>query len=267
MGYSEGPRRLFEKSTTPVKSELLTTGDVARRCGVTPDAVLKWIRKGRLQAVRTSGGHFRVARESLEALGAIGRAAQSGGDVNSPADSLSGLKHCWEYFCRDMVPPEACEECIVHRARIEKCYEVAKLGQTIGHSRTFCRTTCEECSFFRACHGLAPIILVVTTDKALSGRLTGQADSRNVVLRFARSGYESSMLVETFHPSVVVLDSALGEVRDGRLVDSIVHDERIAGVRIIIALRNRDRVAPRQGVSVMSAPFTLEKIERERGKP
>ena len=187
--------------------------------------------------------------------------------VNSPADSLSGLKHCWEYFCRDMVPPEACEECIVHRARIEKCYEVAKLGQTIGHSRTFCRTTCEECSFFRACHGLAPIILVVTTDKALSGRLTGQADSRNVVLRFARSGYESSMLVETFHPSVVVLDSALGEVRDGRLVDSIVHDERIAGVRIIIALRNRDRVAPRQGVSVMSAPFTLEKIERERGKP
>lgn len=40
----------------------LTTGDVAKYCHVTPHAVAKWIRAGKLEAYRTPGGQYRVER-------------------------------------------------------------------------------------------------------------------------------------------------------------------------------------------------------------
>lgn len=49
----------------------LTTGQVAREFGTTSRQVLRWIRQGRLRAVRTPGGHHRVRREDLAALYAV----------------------------------------------------------------------------------------------------------------------------------------------------------------------------------------------------
>jgi len=46
-------------------SKLLTTGEVARYCDVSTNAVKKWIRNGRLRAFRTPGGHFRVESEDF----------------------------------------------------------------------------------------------------------------------------------------------------------------------------------------------------------
>lgn len=244
-----------------MESDLLTTGQAAKFCGVTPDAVLKWIRKGKLPASRTAGGHFRISRRNLDALG-YGECDASDMALAEAFDSASMPTHCWEYFCRSTSPSETCKKCVVYRARIEKCYEVAELGDTIGHEGRFCHATCENCSFFRACNGLASMVLVVTSDEALIGRLTAQADSDNLALRFARGGYETSMLIETFHPSVAVLDSAMPEVRDGRLVDSMIQDERIPGVKVIIALRKGDNAPPGREALVMPAPFTVKKIER-----
>jgi excisionase family DNA binding protein len=42
--------------------DLLTTGEVARYCAVSTNAVKKWIRQGDLPAFQTPGGHFRVRR-------------------------------------------------------------------------------------------------------------------------------------------------------------------------------------------------------------
>jgi excisionase family DNA binding protein len=49
-------------------SKLLTTGEVARYCDVSTNAVKKWIRNGRLKAFRTPGGHFRVESEDFKAF-------------------------------------------------------------------------------------------------------------------------------------------------------------------------------------------------------
>ena len=49
----------------PETADLLTTGDVARYCSVSTNAVKKWIRKGDLAAFQTPGGHFRVDREEF----------------------------------------------------------------------------------------------------------------------------------------------------------------------------------------------------------
>ena len=48
--------------------ELLNTRDVARTYHVTSATVLNWIRAGKLKAYTTPGGHYRVAREDLEAF-------------------------------------------------------------------------------------------------------------------------------------------------------------------------------------------------------
>jgi len=245
-----------------MKRDLLTTGEAAKLCGVTYDAVLKWIKKGKLRASRTTGGHFRVARQSLEALGQ--------GDErfpNRPAGpatprSVSPSRRCWEYYGHDAELREACQKCVVYRARIEKCYEVADLGETIGHSRKFCQATCGECSFFRACKGLASAVLVVSDDEAMIDALTAEADPQNVVLRFARCGYESSSLVETFRPSIVIMDSNLPEVREGRLVDSIANDPRLPGLKVVVALRQGHEMPSSRGEAVIPAPLSIEKIDQ-----
>ena len=44
----------------------LTTGDAAKACDVSLVAVKKWIRQGKLRAIRTPGGHFRIPADEFE---------------------------------------------------------------------------------------------------------------------------------------------------------------------------------------------------------
>lgn len=46
-------------------AEWFTTGQIARHCHVTPETVANWIKRGRLKAGTTPGGHYRVYREEL----------------------------------------------------------------------------------------------------------------------------------------------------------------------------------------------------------
>ncbi len=46
-------------------AEWFTTGQIAKHCHVTPETVANWIKKGRLKAGTTPGGHYRVYREEL----------------------------------------------------------------------------------------------------------------------------------------------------------------------------------------------------------
>lgn len=48
------------KEAGQTSGRLLTTGEIARYCDVSTNAVKKWIRSSRLKAFRTPGGHFRV---------------------------------------------------------------------------------------------------------------------------------------------------------------------------------------------------------------
>jgi excisionase family DNA binding protein len=54
------------KQSEPVRDRLFTTGDVARLFHVSRPAVKKWIKAGKLRAVRTPGGHFRIPGRQLE---------------------------------------------------------------------------------------------------------------------------------------------------------------------------------------------------------
>ena len=75
---------------------------------VTPDTVLKWIKKGRLAATRTAGGHYRVALPDLEPfMAGFGQKARSRPSLEMtfpPIPSQDGTKEdpeevpCWEFL-------------------------------------------------------------------------------------------------------------------------------------------------------------------------
>jgi excisionase family DNA binding protein len=243
---------------------LLTTGDVAKLCGVTPDAVLKWIKKGKLPATRTAGGHYRISRESCTALGLGTSSWDEVGDVIvPPRDGEQFAPRCWEYFGRPGTPPETCRSCLVYQARVQHCYKLAELGEQAGHRCEFCRMNCMDCPFYRACHGMATTMLLITRDEALRRRLEMRIDAGKVSLHFARSGYDASTLIGTLHPAVVVIDSDLPELVEASLAESISRDARIPGVKIFVAQRQGEKEAGRKvPVPTIAPPFTAERIER-----
>jgi hypothetical protein len=70
--------------------------------------------------------------------------------------------------------------------------------------------------------------------------MEAQADPKKVSIRFARSGYESSAIMSSFSPAVIILDSALPEVISGQLPASILKDSRIPAALVAVAYRNGD---------------------------
>lgn len=44
----------------------MAPGAVARLLGVHPGTVTRWVEEGRLKAIRTPGGHRRIARSELD---------------------------------------------------------------------------------------------------------------------------------------------------------------------------------------------------------
>ncbi len=243
-------------------SQLLTTGDVAKLCGVTPDAVLKWIKAGKLAAQRTPGGHYRISRQTCQDSGLIQTAAIA---VHS-SDAADSLElpvpaRCWEYFGDNGRPKESCRDCVVYVSRAENCYRLAAFGDEIGHRLNYCATDCGDCAFYRALRGLATTVLVVTRDDALTRRLSKGIDVQLVSLHFVRSGYDCSSAIGSYRPAVIVLDSDLPEVLEGHLVESVTQD--IPGAVVFIACRDGDEAAVNSlNVPAIPAPFTAAQLER-----
>lgn len=252
-------------------SNLLTTGDVARLLGVTRDAVLKWIKKGKLPATRTPGGHYRVPREAcygfardLSGDGASLPAHSELGTGSAVGSTLErGEVRCWEYFSSGGAPRQACLNCLVYLARAQNCYRLAELGEEAGHSLHFCRTDCRECAFYRACQGLETEVLIVTRDEGLSHRIEKEAEANRISIRFARSGYQASATVSTFRPALVIMDSDVPEVREGHLARALLADERLPGVRVYVACREGHEAEVKDlGLPTVPAPFNGELVGR-----
>lgn len=60
--------RQGSKKLTWYENRPLTTSEVARHCHVTPSAVWKWIKQGKLQAYRPPRGHYRIEKDALKAF-------------------------------------------------------------------------------------------------------------------------------------------------------------------------------------------------------
>lgn len=242
-------------------SQWLTTGQAAQLCLVKPDTVLKWIKKGRLPAIRTAGGHFRVDRRSLEGLVPPPRAIQP---IPAGGEPVRQPLRCWEYLSQGGTVRDECSKCIVYRARASWCFQLAEMQRDVGHARQFCETSCQECVYYRRVKGLSTHVLVLTTDKDLIARLAGE-DDEGLTLRFARNAYEASAIISEFRPAFVVVDHNLAAAQPD-LVECLACDLRIPGVKILLGIPRGAPVlgeawkSPRQITGVIEKPFGRRRI-------
>ena len=245
------------------KPYLLTTGQAAKLCSVTPDTILKWIKKGRLSGVRTAGGHYRINRRDIEPLFVSLRQAESE-LLQSKGHSPHGLR-CWEYLGHRDAVKDDCRQCVVYRARATRCFLMAGLQADIGHARRFCRGSCEDCVYYRRVKGLATNVLVITSDDELIGRLSAEEDKR-ISLRFARNAYEASAIIHDFRPDFAVIDVESIPGGDTELLDSLAADPRAPGLKVTLVVppgaSGRKHAWPKNDlvVNVLEKPFGSRRI-------
>ena len=104
--------------------DLISTGQAAKLCAVTPDTILKWIKKNRIEAVKTAGGHYRISREVIKPYVVK---TQYTGEIKNHV-----INYCWEYHSKDDHMNESCRDCIIFVSKAEKCYLMATLGKEGG---------------------------------------------------------------------------------------------------------------------------------------
>ncbi len=239
---------------------LLTTGQAAKLCSVTPDTVLKWIKKGRLHGARTAGGHYRIERRDLEPLIITSRS-----DDNSLKCDKEDLP-CWEYLGEHGAVRDDCRKCVVYRVRAARCFLMAEMDSDIGHARKFCQSSCEDCAYYRHIKGLPTNVLVVSRDDELVDLLGGN-ELAGISLRFAGNTYEASAIIQVFRPAFAVIDVEGEPTEEAELVESFAADPRVAGLRIIIIvpprMSRRKRRLPQNDlvVGMLEKPFARRQLE------
>ena len=122
----------------------LTTFQAAQLMSVSPDAVLKWIKLGKITAYKTPGGHHRIAKKEIEAL------------VNKPEKTIitssnyteKQFPYCWEFNGQKNCDAKDCENCLVYKARAINCFEMSDLPPEFGHMKRFCKSSCQTCEYY-----------------------------------------------------------------------------------------------------------------------
>jgi excisionase family DNA binding protein len=245
-----------------MKGPGLSTGRAAQLCSVNPDTVLKWIKGGRLAAARTAGGHYRIDEDDLAAVVPAPNALDT-----LPIQASEGARRplrCWEYLGGSGAVRNECKQCVVYQIRAAWCFQVAASTCGIGHSKSTCRVSCQDCVYYRRVSGLATNVLVVTSDDGFAERLERQREG-GLELRFARSAYAASAMVCDFRPAFAVVDHELIASREPDLLAQLASDPRLPGLRIILAVPKgngtRAGVLAESGiVSVFEKPFGQDRI-------
>jgi excisionase family DNA binding protein len=241
-----------------MSASLLTTGKAARLCSVKPDTVLKWIKKGRLRASRTAGGHYRVEERDVATL--LSQDHTCDDEWEKRATLCSRPMRCWEYMNHG--PGSECKECVVYQVRATWCFRMANLVRGTGHAKRFCTGVCQECPYYRRVHRLPTNVLVVTRDEALIQDLA-KRKGESIDFRFARRGYDASAIIAVFRPAFVILDQAVLDNLGLALLDALATDPRASGTRIIVAIRKGlmgCRIRSSAVYAAVEEPFNADEI-------
>jgi len=237
--------------------QFLTTGKAAQLCSVKPDTVLKWIKKGRIAAARTAGGHYRIEEHDLTPL--LPGSQRQGAQRLPAVESAPHPLRCWEYMSHET--RSECKKCIAYRMRCGCCFDLVKLVKGAEHSKCFSAGLCQDCPYYRRVHNMPTNVLVITRDQSLIQNIAKRA-SDCASIRYARNGYEASAIISVFRPAVVVVGEVVS-TSEPALIETLAADERIPGVRILLGLRKGSATTRTVGGAIsgiMERPFCCDEI-------
>lgn len=195
---------------------------------MTRDAVLKWIKQGRLPALRTAGGHYRLREQDVRRLaGALGT-RRSG--LAWPQTAPAGIAplRCWEFVSSGDAPPSQCVRCLAFLAGASYCFQLRE--RVSGVSLPCCGpAACTECPYYRRVHGLPGRLLLLGSAAVLSSDL--RKNKQWQILR-ARDVYRAGQLVMQYFPAVAVVDAGTG--RQGRqFIEQVLADPHAIRTRVV----------------------------------
>jgi excisionase family DNA binding protein len=235
----------------------LSTGQASKSLSVTPDTILKWIKQGRISALRTPGGHYRISREDINVL--LNQTEQTTSSTPFPP-SEKGLLYCWEFFAGEGEVKQGCLGCLVYRAQALKCFEMNHLSMDVGFKGMSNSSSCEKCSYFRYQLGRPFKVLVITDNDTYRESLLSEGKRESIRLQFASCEYECSLLIDRFRPDFVVVDCAMLEEKCRELCHHLANDPRIQGSTIFLATPARRLSISFPGTLRIRHPFTLEDL-------
>jgi len=221
----------------------VSTGYAAKLCSVTRDSILKWIKKGLIQADRTPGGHYRVLEDSiipflatrtLKKNNELGNRGPGNKMHRNGKPSPDDMIPCWEHMSSNGVVAESCQDCLVYRSKALRCFEIASLGERAGFRGTFCETSCNDCEYYKTTQGNRNNnIIAMTEDVYLIASLTRGIHLTPYIIRFTSSAFECSALIENNRPDVIVVDFEMPQVLIENLCERLAEDPRLPGAKII----------------------------------
>ncbi len=214
------------------RKDFFSTGEIAAFFSVTPDAVLKWVKAGKISASRTPGGHYRIHRNFIKTNFIADETSQQLQKRKQP------FLYCWEFKAKSGAVQAGCHRCVVYRSRTKRCYEMSNLPDEAGHAKLFCSENCDECDYFSLVRGQKINVLVISDRSNLQSLLKKDAHEISYNLVFSDCEYHCSMVIETYRPDYVVMDCSLGVKRSREFAKNIAQDPRIPFVRVILADEN-----------------------------
>lgn len=207
---------------------LYTTFQAAKLLGVTPDTVLKWIKSGKLPAIRTLGGHYRIRRERIDELIAERQLQNLAEEAPS---SHRVFQYCWEFNSKRGELPDDCRRCLVYKTQARRCYEMSPVPKELGHMKLFCTSVCEDCDYYKQVKDRAPNILVISDDSRF---LEAFDDNKTIFnVRATDNEQECFAFVEKMRPDFAVIDCSFSRSRE--FFDRLTNDPRIPFIKIILA--------------------------------
>ncbi|MFC2085007.1 helix-turn-helix domain-containing protein [Bacteroidota bacterium] len=237
-----------------MRQELLSTGQAAKLCSVTPDTILKWIKKNKIEAVKTAGGHYRIVLEKLKQymVESLEYAEKEPIQIN----------YCWEYHSQNEDVNESCRECIIFRSKAEKCYLIAGMGKDAGHAQLFCTNSCYECDFFHFVNKSPNNVLIITENDELKKQLKFDIQN-NFTLKFSCCGYETSSIIQEFHPDYIILDESLVNSNPDEICKHLLNDPRVHGSQIVLAITKKrtENQLPEGVCASIGIPFYASDME------
>src|SRR4030042_6605313 len=130
-------------SNTDMPKKYFTTGEVAELYDVTRDAVLKWVKNGRISAVITPGGHCRIPMSGIPS-DQIMR-----GEAKREKPKIEEYRYCWNFNWTCDEKSTQCHECIIYKSRAKRCFEISHLLKDKGFLGIYCHHSCEECEYYK----------------------------------------------------------------------------------------------------------------------
>lgn len=229
-----------------MKKKLLSTGEAAKICSVTPNTVLKWIYSGKLPARRTAGGHYRILEEDIQNL--------NGTPGDKGFDRETQVPYCWEFHAENSGIRQSCCECTIYKGRALRCYELRSLFKNGNAHQTYCVQECDNCEYFLSTADKPTVrILIITDDFDLTIQVSDMLDPDRYEVRFGRTLAECTTTIYRHDPHVLFLDMDLQAEDPRELLHNITEESNSFAGKIILTATQKKKSQPKY--TFLQKPF------------